>query len=283
MEILEVVTVGNWRNYMKYISLLLLLLSPHVYAEFPKLTAKSHAIVNLDTNEVISKYKADKQLSIASITKLMNVVVFLDSEPNLEGSIVISNKDVDRLKGTSSKLPIGYMLSKRDALILSLTASENRAASAILRSHPKGKQEAIKLMNNKAQLLGMTKTKYVDGTGLSAKNVSSANDLIKLLKIISVNYPTISQYSVIPSYTLEVGKRNIEFRSTNHTIRNTPLGMSNILLSKTGYTNEARSCIVLITVNKGYIFGIVLLGEPKAVNRTKDLKIIQEYLDERIN
>src|SRR5688572_869672 len=141
---------------------------------------RSSAVMVQDaaTGEVVLNKNSDAVVPIASITKLVTAMVILDRGLDLEQRIVVSREDVDRVKGTRSRLMPGSILTRDELLLLALMASENRAAAALGRTYPGGMSAFVQAMNDKARELGMTDSRFVEPTGLSAANVASPRDLV---------------------------------------------------------------------------------------------------------
>ena len=156
----------------------------------PALKSQAALVVDQQSGEILLGKNMESKLPIASLTKLMTAIVTLDAELDPDESVTISKADVDRLRGSHSRLQVGTTLTRDELLHLALMASENRAASAIASSYPGGKDSCVLAMNLKAQLLGMTGTRFEDGTGLSGRNVSTAQDLAKLVQAAHA-YPKI--------------------------------------------------------------------------------------------
>ena len=159
------------------------------------LNLKSSAALILDeqTGEVLYGKNAGAIVPIASITKLMTAMVVLDANLDPEEHLTVTTDDVDFLRGSSSRLAVGVTLTRDEMLRLALMASENRAASALSRHYPGGREAFVHAMNLKAQLLGLHGTRYADGTGLSSTNVSTAEDLANLVRAAH-RYAKISEY-----------------------------------------------------------------------------------------
>ncbi|MBP9057866.1 MAG: serine hydrolase, partial [Polaromonas sp.] len=141
-------------------------------------------VVDQDTKEVLFSKNDSAVLPIASLTKLMTGLIVQDARLPLNETITITQDDVDTEKGSRSRLVVGTSLTRGEMLHLALMSSENRAANALGRTHPSGLNEFVRLMNAKAQALGMRDTKYVEPTGLSSKNQSSAHDLALLASAV---------------------------------------------------------------------------------------------------
>src|SRR3989339_2211166 len=168
----------------------------------PKLHSSIALIYDQQTQRPLYTKNSDTQSPIASITKLMTAMVVLDAQLPLDEEISIDVADIDTLKGTHSRLRIGMTLTRSDLLRLALMASENRAASALARTYPGGYGAAIAAMNAKARELDMRDTRFIDPTGLSSDNISTAHDLVKMVAAAR-GYPLIHQYTTPPSYSVD--------------------------------------------------------------------------------
>ncbi len=211
-----------------------------------ELASGSAMVIDLQTNKVIYANNADEVVPIASITKLMTAMVVLDAKLPLDEIISVDIHQTKEMKGVFSRVRVNSEISRKDMLLLALMSSENRAAASLAHHYPGGYNAFIKAMNAKAKSLGMAKTRYVEPTGLSINNVSTARDLTKLL-VATKQYPLIGQLSTTtekmatfrdPNYTLP-------FRNTNHLVYNDKW---NIQLTKTGFTNQAGHCLAMRTV-----------------------------------
>jgi serine-type D-Ala-D-Ala endopeptidase (penicillin-binding protein 7) len=169
-------------------------------------------VVDQDTNEVLFSKNPDAVLPIASITKLMTAVVVSEAQLPLDEVLTVTQDDVDTEKGSRSRLRVGTQLTREEMLHLALMASENRAAHALGRHYPGGLDAFVAAMNKKAADLGMNDTHYVEPTGLSSKNQSSATDLATLVKAAH-GFPLIRELSTSPEYQVAVGKRNLQFHN----------------------------------------------------------------------
>ncbi len=210
-----------------------------------ELASGSALLVDLQTNEVLYSSNPDYVVPIASVTKLMTAVVTLDAKPAMDQQLPIVIKDVKEMRGVFSRVRVGSELSRRDMLQLTLMSSENRAAASLAHHYPGGVPAFVAAMNAKAKALGMTRTHYVEPTGLSERNVSSANDLLKLLKATQ-QYPLIGQFSTTEEKTQALHKPNytLGFRNTNSLVHKPNWS---IQLTKTGFTNAAGHCLVMRT------------------------------------
>lgn len=196
-------------------------------------------VVNQDTKEVYFEKNSSVSLPIASITKLMTAMVVLDSKLPLDETLVINSDDVQSYR--NSRLAGGTVLTREEALLLSLMSSENRAAYTLGRNYPGGMPAFIEAMNRKAREIGMTHSRFADPTGLLSENVASAEDLTRLLAS-AYQYKVIREFSTWPDLTMMVSKRPQKFVNTNRLVR---AGDMNIGLQKTGFINAAGKCLVM--------------------------------------
>ncbi len=182
------------------------------------LRSASALVLDADTGEIVFTKNSDAVLPIASITKLMTAMVIIDRGLDLEQRVVLSREDVDLRKGSKSRLRSGAVLTRDELLMIALMASENRAAAALSRTYPEGTEGFVEAMNRKAAGLGMTDSRFVDATGLSSRNVSSARDLAKLVHAAH-GYELIREYSTRDRATVTVYGRPMAFRNTNGLVR----------------------------------------------------------------
>lgn len=255
-------------------------------------SALSVLVVDQETGQSLITKNAKLQTPIASITKLMTAVVTLEAGVRLDEKVTISSSDIDYLKGTGSRLSVGSAYSREQLLHLALIASENRAAHALGRSYPGGLDAFIEAMNRKARQLGMHSTLYVDPTGLSSYNQSTAEDLAKLVNHAYNYFPEIRNISSSGNYSLgrqkvvvkkrrktQVMWRDVAFSNTNRLTRDHEWRIG---LSKTGYINEAGHCLVMQAqiADKNVI--IVLLDSQGKIGRLGDANRIKHWLEENI-
>ncbi|MEX0958735.1 MAG: D-alanyl-D-alanine endopeptidase [Burkholderiales bacterium] len=236
-------------------------------------------VIDQETGEPIYRKNADQVMPIASITKLMTAMVILDSGLPLLDSVVIERADIDRLKGSHSKLPVGSELMRAEMLKLSLMASENRAAAALARTYPGGKVAFVEAMNRKALELGMFETRFVDSTGLHPGNVATAEDLVKLVAAAH-DYPLIREYSTAASFQVEskVASRRylLRYVNSNRMVRSPQWEIG---LSKTGYISEAGRCLVLHVRIGDKPLVIVLLDSWGRLTRIGDANRIRRWIE----
>ena len=232
-------------------------------------------VIDQDTNEVLLSKNDQAILPIASITKLMTGVVLSEAKLSMEESITITQDDVDTEKGSSSRLKVGTTLTRGELLHLSLMASENRAAHAIGRTYPGGLNAFVDLMNAKAISLGMRDTRYIEPTGLSSKNQSSAKDLATLVSF-AYQDPILRELSTSPSYQVEVGKHTLNYKTTNRLIKNPNWDIG---LQKTGYISEAGQCLVMQAKIAGRKLIMVFLDSAGKLSRITDAERVRRWVE----
>lgn len=246
-------------------------------SSMPQLASGKALVVNQNTGEIQFAKNSNTPSPIASITKLMTAMVVLDSQQSLDEIIYITDEDVDTIKGTRSRLPIGTSLSRSDMLQLALMSSENRAAYALASHYPGGRAGFVKAMNTKALSLGLMNTRFAEPTGLMHQNMSTAEDLYRLVSAAH-QYPVIRYATTMTAYEIHLNGREkpIAFRNTNSLVRG---GEWDIGLSKTGFINEAGRCLVMQTVLAGEPMIIVLLDAAGTNKRTGDAIRVRKWME----
>ncbi|KUE81569.1 D-alanyl-D-alanine endopeptidase [Aeromonas schubertii] len=239
------------------------------------MNSDAFVIANHRTGEVLSERNANRVMPIASITKLMTAMVVLDSGLRLNETLTVTQADIDRLKGTGSRLAIGSRLSRAQMLHIALMASENRAASALARHYPGGQRAFVEAMNAKARMLGMWDTHFYDSTGLTPRNVSTAHDLAKMVAA-AASYPLIRQYSTDDQSLVRTNKTQLHYRNSNRLVRE---GVWDVNVSKTGYIREAGRCLVMETRVQREPVIMVLLNADTTDQRVADAKRIKTWLE----
>jgi len=241
----------------------------------PRIRSQAALVLDQDSGEILLGKNAQSRLPIASLTKLMTAIVILDAELDPNELVPVTQADVDRLRRSHSRLKVGTVLTRDELLHLALMASENRAASALANSYPGGRDAFVLAMNLKAQLLGMSGTRFDDPTGLSGRNVSTAKDLAKLVDAAHA-YPKIRDYSTSTSYQVRVGRHSMRFGNTNRLTRNSRWDIG---LSKTGYIAEAGRCLAMQMTLAGRSVIIVLLDSWGKYTRVADAIRIRQWLE----
>jgi D-alanyl-D-alanine endopeptidase (penicillin-binding protein 7) len=205
----------------------------------------------------------------------MTALVVLEGHQSMDEMVRITSEDRDTELGSTSRLTIGTALSRGDLLHLALMSSENRAAHALGRNYPGGLAAFVRAMNAKALTLGMKNTRFVDPTGLSSRNVSSAADLTRLVMTAAAD-PLISRYSTHKGYAVPVGKQMLEFHNTNTLVTKADW---DIAVQKTGYTRDAGQCLVMKAEIQGRSVVIVLLNSFGKYTRVADARRIRKWME----
>jgi serine-type D-Ala-D-Ala endopeptidase (penicillin-binding protein 7) len=243
----------------------------------PKLRSAVALVQDAESGETLYEKNSDTILPIASITKLMTAIVVLERDLDLEQSVAVSAQD---LKATRSsrmrgRLRPGSVLTRDELVLLTLMASENRAAAALARTYPGGTEAFVAAMNAEAGRLGLSDTRFADPTGLSPDNVSSAQDLARLVKAAH-SYPLIREYSTRPSAQVRARGGTIAFRNTNSLVRSDDW---DIELSKTGYISAAGRCLVMRMRVASRDLVVILLDSWGKYTRVADARRIRKWLE----
>ena len=209
------------------------------------------------------------------MTKLMTGLIISQAGLPMDEAITITEEDVDTEKGSSSRLKVGTTLSRREMLHLALMSSENRAAHALGRTYPGGLKTFVAQMNIKARLLGMTDTRYVEPTGLSSQNQSSARDLAVLVNVTHSD-PVLREFSTSPGYEVAVGNRTLQYNNTNLLVKNPSWDIG---LQKTGYISEAGRCLVMQTQIAGRKLIMVFLDSAGKLSRIGDAVRVRNWVE----
>jgi D-alanyl-D-alanine carboxypeptidase len=225
-----------------------LLASNIAHAFYHDVTAKSWLVAD-GTGKVLQSENIQEVRSIASISKLMTVMVVLDA-----------NQDLDQ-----------YIkpYTRRELINLALVHSDNRAANQLCENYPGGKTPCIIAMNKKAADLGMTNTRFIEPTGLSVFNVSTATDLVKLV-LGAKNYVEIAAAAKMSEVKIQIRKKWLVFRNTNPIIGK----RHEFLVSKTGYIRASGGCIVMMLDTDIGQRIVVLLGSKDTRTRIPEAEFI---------
>jgi D-alanyl-D-alanine endopeptidase (penicillin-binding protein 7) len=242
----------------------------------PQLKSAAALVVEQDGLQVVYAKNVDAVHPIASITKLMTAQVVLDAGLPLDERITVTAEDQDDIKGTRSRLRIGTILTRGELLKLALMASENRAAAALTRAYAGGTPAFVTAMNRKAAELGMRSTRFVDGTGLSSGNVSTASDLARLVRA-AYAHSLIREYSTDTSHTVELANgRKLNYSNSNRMVKSSAWDIG---LSKTGYISEAGRCLVLQTRIAAKPMIIILLDSWGRLTRIGDANRLKRWIE----
>jgi len=241
----------------------------------PQLRSAAFLVQDVKTGKCLLSKRAEATVPIASITKLMTAMVVLDARLDMEEAITIEEQDKDTLRHSKSHLAVGTSLSRRQMLLLALMASENRAAHALARNCPGGVGAIVRAMNEKARSLNLRETRFVDPTGLSDENVSSAQELVRLIEAAS-RYPQVCAFTTQRETTLKLGRKKVRFVNTNPLVRNRHWQIG---LSKTGYIEEGGRSLVMQTRLAERQILIVLLNSSGKNTRIGDANRIKKWME----
>jgi serine-type D-Ala-D-Ala endopeptidase (penicillin-binding protein 7) len=247
----------------------------HATSDMLDLKSSVAYVIDQDTHEVLLSKNDQAVLPIASITKLMTGLIISEAKLPMDESITITQDDVDTEKGSSSRLRVGATLTRGELLHLALMASENRAAHALGRTYPGGMSTFVGLMNAKAAQLGMRDTRYIEPTGLSSQNQSSAKDLATLVGN-AYHDATLRELSTSPSHSVEVGNRTLQYNTTNRLVKNPNWEIG---LQKTGYISEAGQCLVMQAKVAGRKLIMVFLDSAGKLSRIADAERVRKWVE----
>jgi len=250
----------------------------HEYSIRANLKLRSHIALVFDEreNEIMIERNAQEVVPVASLSKLMTAMVVLDAGQSLDEEITLTKEDKDRIRYSRSRLRAGMKFTRKDLLLIALVASENRAALALGRTYPGGMQAFVDAMNNKAKRLGLTHTHFSDPAGLHNDNVSTAYEMVQIVK-------SASEYFMIREFTTQTrdsitnlkNGRKVEFGNTNRLVKQDSWP---ITLSKTGFTGDAGNCLVMQTEINDRPVIIVLLDSWGKLSKYGDSNRIKNWL-----
>jgi serine-type D-Ala-D-Ala endopeptidase (penicillin-binding protein 7) len=206
----------------------------------PDVHAAAAIIYDPETNQVLWEENSQSQRSIASITKMMTALVFVENNPDMSQSVMIAKGDV--FQASTTHLRLNDRVTADDLLHLLLIASDNAAARALARVSPYGTDGFVARMNEKAAELGLENTHYADPSGLLSDNVSSAYDMARLITYISGD-ERIASIMRTPEYTVFSTRRPITFHSTNHLLGRADV---DVRAGKTGFISKAGYCLATL-------------------------------------
>jgi len=233
-----------------------------------KITAGSAAVLDVNSNTILWRKNSIAVRPIASITKLMTALVFFDHQPSLDSIMTI--EETDFREGNRSFFPAGSVVRVKDLLYASLVSSNNTATAILARSTKLSSEEFVRAMNDKAKVLGLQQTVFADVTGLDPKNVSTAEDILRLATVAFAN-PTIREATVRSEYTLSEGS---VLKNTDQLLGS----YLNIGAGKTGSLDEAGYCLVSEVIAKdGQAIIVAVLGSATTADRFQDLKAVAQW------
>jgi D-alanyl-D-alanine endopeptidase (penicillin-binding protein 7) len=251
--------------------------APRADSPSPELASVHAVVADFATGETLFAKQADAVVPIASLTKLMMAMVTLDAEQPLDEWLKIVKRDGPIEKNAYSRLRIGSEAKRRDLLLIALMSSENLACHVLAANYPGGTPAFVAAMNAKAHELGMTETHFVDSSGLSPSNRSTARDLVKMANAAG-HYSLIRELSTTAEYT-------VSFRSPAYTLG---YGNTNVLahgdkwdirLTKTGFINEAGRCLIMIATVGERAVTMVLLDSFGTRSPVGDANRVKRWLE----
>ncbi|MDV3502286.1 D-alanyl-D-alanine endopeptidase [Marinobacter sp. M-5] len=246
-------------------------------ASVVQLASVNAAVTFAGDNDLVYGKNADRIVPIASITKLMTALVVLDSGVPLNEWLVFEKRHIPAPANAYTRIRVGSELRRSDVLRIALMSSENFAAYTLARQHPGGFDAFVRAMNEKALALGMTRSRFVDPTGLSVHNTSTAADLVKLVNA-AARHPQIGDYSTTRyfSASFRQPRYSLSYGNTNILVHRDSWGVS---LSKTGYLSEAGRCLVMVSNMNGKQVVTVLLDSLGTRSPIGDAGRIRNWLD----
>lgn len=258
---------------------LLLPISSIAKVQYQQLEAKSYIVYDFANNKILKEKNSNIIRPIASLTKLMTANIFLFHQPNPQLCYnQLGEIDIDHLKNTHSRLPQGNNFTCVELLKAMLISSDNMAASALSRSLKNmNRNEFISNMNGFAKKIGMNDTHYSDSSGLSPDNISTAKDLLKLVKTSLLNSIIKNISSQAHTVIISDNGQLIYFNNTNKLVREYGLQAD---LSKTGYIQESGYNLIYVhkELCENKKIGLVLLGSNSSNSRSQQaINILKEY------
>lgn len=243
----------------------------------PNLASVNAAVALVGSNELVLGKNADRSVPIASITKVMTALVVLESGASLDERLVFKKRHTPAAANAYTRIRVNSTMRRADVLRIALMSSENFAAYTLASNHPGGFDAFVAAMNAKAKALGMNGSHFVDPTGLSDQNLSTAGDLVKLVNA-AAEYPEIRDYSTTGYFRghFRQPRYSLSFGNTNALVHRESWGVG---LSKTGYLSDAGRCLVMISEMNGKQVVTVLLDSLGTRSPMGDAGRIKRWLD----
>lgn len=248
----------------------------HLSPDPLRLNSSAALVIDGDSGEVLVRKNDQAVLPIASLTKLMTTLLVAEAKQPLDEVLTITEEDVDTVRHSRSRLKVGTQLTREEALHLALMSSENRAAHALGRAYPGGLDKLVQDMNAKSRQLGMKNTSFVDPTGLSNRNQSTARDLAILVRVAG-QHPLLREFSTDRAHLANLGGRTMQYVNSNRLVRNASSGWD-IELQKTGYIVEAGRCLTMLTRVAGHDLVMVLLDAESNGTRLSDAQRLRRWV-----
>lgn len=244
----------------------------------PRLHAKAWYVADAETGEVLMAHRADVAYPIASISKLMGAMVYVDAQPDPEEVLTLSQDDKDYLQITRSRLRVGNAYRAGDLLYHSLLPSDNRATVALMRQTGLSAELFKEAMNRRAQLLGLTTARFEEPTGLAPENMASARDVVMLLEA-ALAHPEVAPVITQKEHWYYRADAPVLLgaRSSNR-LSHAPDW--DVIASKTGFTYAAGSCLVMKTrLSTGRVVSVAILGASGEKGRYPVADAIRKYIE----
>jgi D-alanyl-D-alanine endopeptidase (penicillin-binding protein 7) len=243
----------------------------------PDVRAAAAIIYDPETGKVLWEENSQDQRSIASITKMMTAVVYMENNPDLAQEVVVQRSDV--FQASTTKLRTNDRVTSDELLHLLLIASDNAAARVLARISPYGSDGFIARMNEKAADLGLTATHYADPSGLLSENLSSAYDMARLITFVS-NDERITSVMRTPEYSIMIGRRPVTVHSTNHLLGRPGV---DVLAGKTGFIHAAGYCLatLLRLPSTNQQVAVVVLGARSNAGRFMETQNLFDWLSSK--
>lgn len=242
-----------------------------------EIAAEKGAVLMADDRFFLYTEKADKPQPIASITKLMTAMVFLDNNPGWDQTYVIT--EADKIEGGRLNLFLGDEVTLKDLFYTSLVASDNGATIALVHASGLSEEEFVKKMNDKAAALGLKQTAFSDPIGLSENDISTARE-VALMAQAAFKRPEISEATTRAEYSFQtLGGREKKIESTDHLLFDSGQQTLSVLGGKTGYTEKAGYCFVGRLRNEAgrEVIAVVLNSQDKN-GRFRDSKSLANWV-----
>ena len=237
----------------------------------PRVRAQAAIIFDPATGNAVWEMNAREPRPIASITKVMTAMLFLEDQPDLDRDVVVSRRDVRR--ASTTYLQHGERVSLRDLLHLSLMASDNVAARILARASRWGTRRFIGRMNALAAELGLEQTRFADPSGLHEGNVSSAHDVSRLIAAAG-RHPDIARIMRKGSYRIRTSRQDRAIRSTNRLLDT----RADVVGGKTGFINEAGFCLAALIRVGDRAVSVVVLGAQTNAARFRETRRLADWL-----
>ncbi len=235
--------------------------------------ARNAVVIDLATDKVLFEKRSEQTVPIASITKLMTALVFLEQQPDLRRNVAVTRDEIRG--GGHTQLWNNERVALYDLLHMSLMNSDNVATRVLARESGLGHAEFVERMNEKARDLGLSNTRFAETTGLDNRNVSTAVDVAKLLRAAADHY-LIREVTTTPDYVFlgeYPGRRRTVARThqivnTNRLLRSNRYEFS---CSKTGFISQSGYCVATWVRDRGRDLIAVVLGAPTNATRFADV------------